>query len=95
MVAGAAHEMRAILVTYNEKHFRHLISLTPSKVGEVYFRAGLITFFKCRQTVAGDKLQESLPLIEFEYRRQLRLDRPRLIAKISERWIQFEQWPRS
>lgn len=90
VVAAAAHEKNSVLVTYNEKHFRHLISRNPSKPGRGNIRASMIALC-CLENLAEERLRSAMRLIEFEFRCQLATDHPRLIVRIGESYVKFDR----
>ena len=82
-IVAAANAMQAIVVTWNAKHFRPIISRDSVKSYQEFPHAGPIAM-TCRPSNALAHLRKWLPSIEFEYRRlQAQADR-RLIVEISE-----------
>lgn len=77
LVAGAqdpeivafAHQLDAVIITWNRKHFRPLISRDAVRRTTDFPHAGLITC-RCRPADAVRLFEQYLPIIEFEHQRR-------------------------
>jgi hypothetical protein len=88
LVAAAADELGAIVVTRNTRHYRNLIRRDESgKPQPPFRRAGLICF-RCRDEVALQRIEVLVEAIEQEFDRCRSLSDPRLIIEITDRTMQ-------
>lgn len=87
LVAAAADQAGAIVVTRNYRHYRALIRRAEAGNTPRFPRAGLICF-RCDDTSAVRRLQDLIGVIESEYEQVQLLPDPRLIVEITETTLQ-------
>jgi uncharacterized protein DUF5615 len=82
LLAAAADQQRLILVTYNWRHFKPLISRRPANNQQQFRYAGLISFEKCKDSRTDSRIRQTIESIEFEYEQALKRPDKRLIVGI-------------
>jgi predicted nuclease of predicted toxin-antitoxin system len=87
-IAAFAHQLGAVIITWNRKHFRPLISREHARRTTDFANAGLISC-QCRPDDAVSLFAEHLPVIEFQYQRRQAMDDKRLIVELDQTKITF------
>ena len=82
LLVAAADQHRLILVTYNWKHFKPLITRRPADNQQKFRYAGLISFEKCKDSRTDSRIRQTIESIEFEYEQALKRSDRRLIVGI-------------
>ena len=83
LIVADAHALGAVVVTWNRKHFRPLISREGGRPRSDFPQAGLLSFTRCRMVDAVRLLDQYIENIEFEHERRQRMDDLRVIVEIS------------
>jgi hypothetical protein len=83
LIVADAHALGAVVVTWNRKHFRPLISREAGRARSEFPNAGLLSFTRCRMDDAVRLLDRYIENIEFEHERRQRMDDARVIIEIS------------
>lgn len=83
LVVADAHSLGAIVITWNRKHYRPLITREAGRASTDFRNAGLMSFTRCRVGDAVRLLDRHIDNIEFEHERRQRLDDTRVIVEIS------------
>lgn len=93
VVAKLASERRAVIVTFNTRDYRRLVSRRPLEAdgpsGWVTNRgsfphAGRITFYKCHQLKGLQRLRQTIEVIECEFNRLQTQTDKRLVVDVEE-----------
>ncbi|MCO5177963.1 MAG: DUF5615 family PIN-like protein [Thermomicrobiales bacterium] len=82
IVVAYAHQIDAVVVTRNRKHFHPLIHRDPNALTADFMNAGLLTF-QCSESAMIPLLKQHIDLIEFEYERRRKQDDKRIIIRVS------------
>jgi predicted nuclease of predicted toxin-antitoxin system len=89
VVATAAEEISAIVVTWNHKDFKKLVSRIPSTVkNRRLVKAGRITF-RCHEAKGRKRIEEEIASIEFEYQQSITRGDQRLMVEIGDSQLKF------
>jgi hypothetical protein len=86
LVAAAADQLGAIVVTRNYRHFRRLIRRTPEDLRPSFPRAGLICF-RCDDARALERITDLIDAIEVEYALVQQRSDSRLIVAITDKTL--------
>ncbi len=86
IIVAYAHQIGAIVITLNRKHFKPLISRQPNPLTAEFVRAGLLALH-CRAASAVPLLKHSIDFVEFEHRRRQGSDDARVIVEISHNGV--------
>lgn len=90
VIAKAAHESSAIVVTWNHRHYAELISRRPPLNRDRFPNAGRLSFV-CPEPLGRRRLEALLDDIEHEHRIvQARRDK-RLIMVIGDTWFRINR----
>lgn len=81
IIVAHAHQIQAIIITWNRKHFKPLISRQTSPITAEFTDAGLIAL-KCRFDLAVPLLEQFIDNIEFEYQKRQRMADTRVIVEL-------------
>ncbi len=91
LIAKAANELGAIVVTFNHRHFATLIARRPTaREGIRYPNAGRISF-RCQEAVALQRLHDFIDDIELEHAMMQGKSDSRVIIAISDNWFSKER----
>lgn len=82
IIVAYAHQIGAVVITLNRKHFKPLISRQPSPLTAEFVKASLLAFH-CRAASTVPLLERFIDLIEFEHQRRQGTDDTRVIVEIS------------
>ncbi len=90
LIAKAANDLGAIVVTFNHRHFAILISRATHSGRNRYPRAGRLSL-RCEAAVAVRRVPEFIEEIELEHAKaQTRTDK-RVIISLSDKWFSIER----
>lgn len=84
VIAKYGNQIGAIVVTWNHKDFKKLITRVPDGLGATFHRLGRINF-RCVEPRGRQRAEDLIDLIEFEYDQCQRLTDKRIMMEIGER----------
>lgn len=90
LLAKAANEAEAIVVTFNHRHFAKLINRHSASSRNRYPHAGRISF-RCSEAMAVERLHRFIAAIEREHADLQSEDDRRLLISISDKWFSLER----
>jgi predicted nuclease of predicted toxin-antitoxin system len=83
IVALVGDEMSAVVVTWNHKDFKRLVSRIPEGGRQRFRNLGRITF-RCSEARGRQRLEELIEWVEFEYAQAQKSPDKRMMLEIGE-----------
>jgi predicted nuclease of predicted toxin-antitoxin system len=88
IIAAAADKLGAVVVTWNHRDFKKLLSRVPQAGQPVMRRAGRINF-RCNESQGRYRVEQVIDVIEFEYELAQRRPDKRLLIEVLKDSFRF------